>query len=101
MRYNCGSTVMIGDKVLVNIGPNAYDVGMVVAIGRSIKSDNIEIGFYEWALSENIINDNSIVISWVNDNPFSHNDDRYAPVGDYMTLTIGGCEKLLSRSDGE
>jgi hypothetical protein len=33
---------------------------------------------------DKVLRSDSIVIEWLDGNPFAHNDPRYAPVGQYM-----------------
>ena len=38
--------------------------------------------------SDKVLRPDSVVIEWLNDNPFEHNDPRYAPVGSYMITLV-------------
>jgi hypothetical protein len=84
MRYADGSTVTLGDLVTVPVAAGTTAKGRVVMLGESYAHLDIDAGFLEWVTREKLLGPSSIVIEWVEENPFAHNDPRYAPVGRYM-----------------
>jgi len=97
MKYVCGTEVMLGDEVLVERGPKQKSFARVVAIGLDRASTSVDAGFYEWALKEKIIKATSVVVEWVSENPFEHQNPHQAPVGSYMTLSSLCSEQFVRR----
>jgi len=92
---------MIGDEIMVQIGPNQETSARVVAIGTNLAADDIDESFYAWAKRESIIGKDTVVVEWIGANPLSQNDPKYAPVGNYMTLQSICCEKFIRRANGK
>ena len=97
MKYECGTDVMLGDEIMVQYGPGQESLARIVAIGTDLVIDEIDQGFYSWAKSESIIDENTVTVEWVDANPLVHNDPNYAPVGNYMTLQSICCERFVRR----
>jgi hypothetical protein len=87
MRYHDGSQVALGDLVEVPI-PSGSARGRVVMLGDTYEHADIEPGFLSWVKSDRVLREDSVVIEWVGENPFAHNDPKYAPVGNYMFTAI-------------
>ena len=83
MRYSDGSTVALGDLVTVPI-PSGTAKARVVMLGETYAHLDIDANFLDWVTRDKVLDPSSIVIEWVGENPFDHNDPRYAPVGSYM-----------------
>jgi hypothetical protein len=83
MQYHDGSTVMLGDVVSVPV-PTGNAKARVVMLGATYEHLDIEAGFLAWVKRDNVLEPSSIVIEWIDANPFAHDDPRYAPVGNYM-----------------
>ena len=90
---------MLGDKIMAQYGAENEALARVVAIGTDLVTAGIDSAFYSWAKEESIIDANTVVIEWIDDNPLSHNDPQYAPVGDYMTLQSICCERFIKRGN--
>ena len=90
---------MLGDEIMAQYGPDKESLARVVAIGIDLAIDGIDKSFYSWAKSEGIINKDTVVIEWIEENPLAHNDPNYAPVGNYMTLQSICCETFVRRRD--
>ena len=88
---------MLGDEIMVQYGPGQESLARIVAIGTDLVIDEIDQGFYSWAKSESIIDENTVTVEWVDANPLAHNDPNYAPVGNYMTLQSICCERFVRR----
>jgi hypothetical protein len=42
-----------------------------------------------------MLSPNEIVVEWIEANPLAHKDPQYAPVGNYMLLSLDGCDKRV------
>jgi hypothetical protein len=87
MRYHDGSSVTLGDIVSVPV-PEGSANGRVVMLGDTYEHLDIDQGFLKWVLAERVLASSSVVIEWIEENPFEHDDPQYAPVGNYMFTTI-------------
>jgi hypothetical protein len=83
VRYHDGSAISLGDLVTVPI-PSGVAKARVVMLGDTYEHLDIDAQFLSWVKSEKILKDTAVVIEWIGDNPFAHNDPQYAPVGNYM-----------------
>ena len=83
MRYHDGSEVRLGDLVEVSLQSETARA-RVVMLGDTYDHLNVDSGFLSWVNSERVLREDSVVVEWVNENPFAHDDPRYAPVGNYM-----------------
>ncbi len=53
-------------------------------LGESYEHLDIDSDFLTWVKRDRVLQPTSIVIEWLGENPFAHNDPQYAPVGNYM-----------------
>ena len=83
MRYRDGCPVALGDVVNVPV-PGGTAKARVVMLGETYEHLDIDTGFVEWVTRDRVLAQTSIVIEWIGENPFAHDDPRYAPVGNYM-----------------
>jgi hypothetical protein len=83
MRYHDGSEVMLGDVVKVLV-PTGTAKARVVMLGESYEHLDIDAAFIAWVKKGKVLEPSSVVVEWVDRNPFAHDDPRYAPVGNYM-----------------
>lgn len=83
MQYHDGSTVMLGDLVNVPV-PGGTAKARVVMLGETYAHLDIDPGFLAWVKKDKVLKNDSIVIEWIDENPFAHQDPKYAPVGNYM-----------------
>jgi hypothetical protein len=58
---------------------------------------NIDRRFYDCAKKQGIIEETSIVVEWLGNNPLEPNDPKYAPVGPYTALTSLSSEDFVRR----
>ncbi|MBZ0166480.1 MAG: hypothetical protein K8I00_06705 [Candidatus Omnitrophica bacterium] len=98
MKYECGTQAMLGDEIMVSYGPNKKALGRVVAIGLDLVKEDIDKVFWAWAKKDNIINDQTVVIEWIKENPLAHDNPQHAPIGNYMTLSSVCCEEFVKRA---
>jgi hypothetical protein len=84
MQYSDGSPVTLGDLVVVPV-PSGKAKGRVVMLGENYTHlSDIDPEFLDWVRRAKALGPVSIIIEWVGENPFAHNDPRYAPVGRYL-----------------
>jgi len=83
MNYHDGSPAQLGDIVRVPV-PAGTAKGRIVMLGATYEHLDIDPAFLSWVKSDKVLNPNSIVIEWLDTNPFAHNDPQYAPVGNFM-----------------
>lgn len=84
--------VQLGDVVSVPI-PNGSAKARVVMLGETYEHLDIDVQFLEWVKAEEKLEKTEIVVEWIGQNPFAHNDPRYAPVGNYMFTAVEECLK--------
>jgi hypothetical protein len=87
MNYYDGSIISLGDIVTVPV-PNGVARGRVVMLGDTYEHLDIDQQILEWVKRDSVLEASSIVIQWVENNPFTHNDKQYAPVGDMMFTPV-------------
>jgi len=83
MRYHDGFLVSLGDVVNVPI-PSGTAKARVVMLGETYEHLDISDQFLTWVKRDRVLEPTSIVVEWLEGNPFAHTDPRYAPVGNYM-----------------
>jgi hypothetical protein len=83
MRYHDGSNVVLGDIVSVPI-PGGSGKARVVMLGETYEHLDIDTEFLSWVEKERVLETSSVVVEWLDVNPFAHDDPQYAPVGNYM-----------------
>ena len=84
MKYHDGCAISLGDIVSVLIGPQRFAKARVVMLGDTYEHLDIDERFFAWVKGDKVLEPSSVVVEWLSANPFSHNDPRYAPVGNYM-----------------
>lgn len=83
MKYHDGNPVSLGDVVSVPV-PSGTAEARVVMLGDTYEHLDIDRGFLAWVQRDRVLAASSVVIEWLGDNPFAHDDPQYAPVGNYM-----------------
>jgi len=87
MRYFDGSEVGLGDIVRVPV-PNGESKARVVMLGDTYAHSDIDEQFLSWVKESRTLRASSIVIEWLGENPFAHQDPKYAPVGNFMFTDV-------------
>ena len=95
MNYSDGTRIALGDLVSVPIGEETSATARVVMLGDTYEHLPMEEGFLSFVLRDKILRSTAIAIEWVQENPFSHDDPRYAPVGNYMTTDVDEDVRLV------
>ena len=101
MKYSCGTEVMLGDEIMVGHGPQKESLARVIAIGTNQAIQGLDPSVYSGAKGAGIIDQDTVVVEWVEANPLAHNDPRYAPVGTYMTSQGLGCDTFVRRGQSK
>lgn len=96
MEYQDGKEIRLGDIVQIDMkdGP---EIARVVMLGSTYEHSQLEESFRLWVHEERILNEDSIVLEWVNRNPLAHNNPNFAPVGNYLFTGISEDLILLHR----
>jgi hypothetical protein len=87
MRYHDGSPVALGDLVDVPI-PSGTGRARVAMLGDTYEHSKIDPGFLSWVKTDKVLRPTAVVIEWVGENPFAHNDPEHAPTGNYMFTDV-------------
>jgi len=87
MHYHDGTAIALGDIVSVPV-PEGTAQARVVMLGDTYEHLDIDPQFLKWVKTDRVLEPTSIVIEWVETNPFEHDDPQYAPVGNYMFTTV-------------
>ncbi len=95
MRYQDGREVKIGDIVDVPI-PDGKARARIVMLGETYEHGDIDFEFLSWVRRERNLNEDSIVVEWLESNPFHHEDPNYAPVGNYMFTPLDEWIEVVS-----
>lgn len=90
MKYTDGSPVKLGDIVTIPFSDRGRRA-RVVMLGDTHEHLDIDEHFVEWVESEGLLAPAQVVVEWIDRNPLSHSDPRYAPVGDYMFTGLDDC----------
>ncbi len=83
MRYSDGTEVRLGDIVRVPV-PAGTLRARIVMLGDSYEHLGIDPEFVSWVTAAQVLEPHSVVLEWLEANPFEHNDPRFAPVGKYL-----------------
>jgi hypothetical protein len=87
MKYYDRSEIRLGDIVTVPV-PEGSKKARVVMLGDTYEHFDIDEGFLIWVKKDKILEKTSVVVEWIDSNPFAHDDPQYAPVGNYMFTTV-------------
>jgi len=56
----------------------------------------LDAQFVSWVKAEKKLESSSVVVEWLESNPFAHNDPKYAPVGNYLFSPIDQWVKRIA-----
>ena len=94
MRYPDGSTVGLGDLVSISV-PGGHARVRIVMLGDTYEHLNIDEQFVSWVKNARKLEPDQIVAEWIDDNPFRHDEPQYAPVGNYIFLSLDSCDRRV------
>lgn len=83
MFYADGTRIELGDIVTVPV-PSGSARARVVMLGATYEHLIVDKQFLAWVIAERRLAPTSVVVEWVGDNPFAHNDSAFASVGSYL-----------------
>lgn len=83
MKYFDGSIVVLGDIVALPV-PTGTAKARVMMLGETYEHLVLDPDFISWVEGEKVLAPDSIVVEWIDENPFANDDSQYAPVGNYM-----------------
>jgi len=83
MKYHDGSMVSLGDIVDAPV-PDGTARARIVMLGETYEHLDIDAQFLDWVKRDKVLEPADVVIEWLDENPFAHDDPRRAPVGNYM-----------------
>ena len=92
ITYGDGRPVSLGDLIDVSVGKNNVKRARIVMLGDTGEHLDIDQSFLDWVERDNVMEPSHVVVEWVGDNPLTHNDPKYAPVGNYMLITADCCD---------
>ena len=98
MKYTTGEDVILGD-IVKTVVPGGYKEARVVMLGSTYEHLNQDKTFVDWVRKEKIIDNKSIYVEWIEDNPFEHNDPQYAPVGNQMATPVDDFVIFVKRTN--
>jgi hypothetical protein len=87
MRYHDGSLVALGHLVDVPV-PSGSARARVVMLGDTYEHLDIDPEFVSWVKTDRVLRASAIVIEWLGENLFAHDDLRYAPTRNYMFTDV-------------
>jgi len=87
MKYYDRSEIKLGDIVTLPV-PEGIEKARVVMLGDTYEHLDIDERFLVWVIKEKILERTSVVVEWLDSNPFAHDDPQYAPVGNYIFTTV-------------
>lgn len=89
MYYEDGQIVRLGD--IINIGlADGMHRARVILLGETGAYDGIDEKTAKWAIESKHVDKNSVMAIWLDENPLSHNDPRYAPVANTISTDLCG-----------
>lgn len=97
MEYIDGRKILLGDLIEISM-PEGIEMGRVVMLGENYERLELEGSFISWVIKDQILDKDSIVVEWVNNNPLAHDNPEFAPVGNYMFTGISHDLKLEQRA---
>ncbi|MCA9233760.1 MAG: hypothetical protein KDA57_24190, partial [Planctomycetales bacterium] len=89
--YATGENIELGDVVLIPV-PNGSARMKVVMLGDTQQHSELQSTFLKWVTTERKLEDDEVVLEWIDKNPFEHKDPNVAPVGKYM---FSGADQYL------
>ena len=98
MEYSDDRKILLGDIVEISM-PEGTEIARVVMLGESYERLELEETFISWVIKDQILEKDSIVVEWINNNPLAHNNPEFAPVGNYMFTGISLDIKLIQRAN--
>jgi hypothetical protein len=83
MQYHDGTLVKLGDRVRAAV-PAGTAPARIVMLGDTYEHLEIDPQFLSWVKRDRVLEAGHVVLEWIEENPFAHEDPKCAPVGNYM-----------------
>ena len=87
MTYVDGSLVSLGDIIALPI-PGGSERARVVMLGDTYEHLDIDPQFVRWVTAERNLDSSSVLVEWLDRNPFAQSNSAHASVGNYMFSPI-------------
>ena len=87
MRYFDGSEIELGHIVRVPV-PSGTSSARVVMLGDTYAHAQVDKEFLSWVKDSRVLRPSSIVIEWIEANPFANEDPKFATTGNYMFTDV-------------
>ena len=68
-------------------------------LGDTLAHLGLDEQFVEWVIQDKLLDRGQIVVEWLTENPFKHNNPSYAPVGDKMFMQVDESVELVERDN--
>lgn len=94
MKYQAGDLIALGDIVGVPLWDGEH-IAKVIMIGETGEFCSLDPDTAKWAQESGHLKSTSIMVEFLNSNPFEHSDPNYAPVSN--TLALSPSDVLLKR----
>ncbi|QOY23713.1 hypothetical protein FYK61_21595 [Xanthomonas citri] len=78
--------------------PSGEARARVVMLGETYEHQGLSAEFLDWVQAANVLAPDSVIVEWLDGNPFAHNDPNLAPVGDFMFTTVDEWLQLEARA---
>jgi hypothetical protein len=83
VQYEDGTTVKLGDRVRAAV-PAGTARARIVMLGETYEHLDIDPEFLTWVKRDRVLEPDHVVLEWIDENPFAHENPEYAPVGNHM-----------------
>lgn len=78
--------------------PQGQAMARIVMLGDTREHLPLDPQFLEWVLATEVLAPTSVVVEWIEENPFAHDDPAFAPVGNYMFTAMDEFVELQARA---
>ncbi len=100
MHYEDGQIVRLGDIINIGLADDVHRA-RVVLLGETGTYDGIDEETAKWAIENKHVDKNSIMAVWIDENPLSHSDPRYAPVANTISTDLCGIVLIGRRTTSQ
>ena len=78
--------------------PAGEALARIVMLGDTLEHQGLSTDFLDWVKSANVLAPGSVIVEWLDGNPFAHTDPNLAPVGNYMFTAVDEWLQLKTRA---
>ncbi|MDB5805164.1 MAG: hypothetical protein JWN73_2486 [Betaproteobacteria bacterium] len=87
MKYHDGQEVCLGDRVTVPV-PSGSAKARIVMLGDTYEHLDVDPDTLDWINRDKVLKPDAVLIEWIDSNPFSHDDPKFAPVANQMFTVL-------------